>query len=90
MQQYIDSETGEKVTAQQLTPDYVTPVSIWAGASPVVEHDALDHELTYPALNVPTPDGVKRASLGDFVTKDRNGVFGVWKAYQFRSKFREV
>lgn len=89
MEQYVD-DAGNKVTARQLTADSITVISVWSGGTPVVEHDALDYEMTYPALNVPTHTGPMRASQGDYVVRLPDGSFDVRKAYEFRSKFREV
>lgn len=86
---YIN-DAGEHVSAAQLRPDNITVVSVWSGAVPVVEHDALDYEMTFPALNVPTRDGTKRASQGDYVIRLADGSFDVRKAYEFRSNFTEV
>lgn len=89
MEQYVD-DAGNRVTARQLTADSITIISLWSGAQPVVEHDALDYEMTFQALNVPTNEGPKRASQGDYIVRLDDGSFDVRKAYEFRSKFREV
>lgn len=89
LEQYINDQ-GEKVMARQLTADSITVVSVWCQGQPVVEHDALDYDMTFQALNVPTRDGGKRASQGDYVVKMPDGSFDVQKAYEFRSRFREV
>jgi hypothetical protein len=89
MEPYVNDQ-GERVTARQVTQDSITVISVWCHGQTVVEHDALDHEMTFPALNVPTSDGPKRASQGDYIVRYDDGSFDVKKAYEFRSKFREV
>lgn len=89
MEQYVNDQ-GERVTARQLTADSVTVISVWCHAEVVAEHDALDYDMTFQALTVPTPDGPKRASQGDYIVRMSDGSFDVQKAYLFRSKFREV
>lgn len=89
MEQYVD-ESGERVTARQVTQDSITVISVWCHAPVVSEQDALTPEVTFQALNVPTPDGPKRASQGDYVVRYPEGYFWVLKAYEFRSRFREV
>lgn len=86
---YVDN-AGERVHARQLTADSITVISVWCHGQTVVEHDALDYDMTFPALNVPTADGPKRASQGDYIVRLGDGSFDVCKAYEFRSRFREA
>lgn len=48
----------------------------WCGGRLIEEIDALDHSKKFPAINVPTADGVVRGSEGDYVAKHGGG-FGV-------------
>lgn len=89
METYVNDE-GTQIQAQQLTGDSLTVISVWCGAQVVREHDALDYDMTFLALTVPTPDGPMRASQGDYVVQHADGSFGVQKAYQFRSEYRKV
>lgn len=89
LEQYVDAE-GNKVTARQVTQDSITVISVWCHAPVVSEQDALMPEVVYQALNVPTNDGPRRASDGNFVVRHSDGSFEVVKAYEFRSSFREV
>jgi hypothetical protein len=52
---------------------------MWCHGSPVIEHDALDHTVTSPGINVLCGDEVKRASLGDFIFRNEDGSFDVAK-----------
>lgn len=54
-------------------------IAEWCGGRAVVQHDALDHDRTIPAVNVPTKDGVKRAQVGDAVIRDNDGSFRIEK-----------
>lgn len=84
------SDTGERVVARQLTADSVTVLSVWCHAQVVAEHDALDYDMTFQALTVPTNNGPMRATQGDYIVRHDDGSFEVVKAYKFRSNFREV
>jgi hypothetical protein len=84
------SDTGERVVARQLTADSVTIISVWCHAEIVAEHDALDYDMTFQALTVPTNNGPMRATQGDYIVRRADGSFEVVKAYKFRSNFREV
>lgn len=53
----------------------------WCGGKAVIEHDALDHSKTFPAVNVPVGEDVERASLGDIIIKNDDGSFRVFKFY---------
>jgi hypothetical protein len=65
--------------ARVLTRANAEELTQWCGGLPVVEHDALDHEKTFPAINVPYGDGAKRASLGDTIVRMHDGSFEVFK-----------
>jgi len=65
--------------ARTLTEKNAAELAAWCGGKSVVEHDALDDEKTSPGINVPTRDGVERASLGDSIIKNHDGTFGVFK-----------
>jgi hypothetical protein len=54
-------------------------IAQWCGGRAVVQHDALDHDLTSSAVNVPTKEGVKRAQVGDKVIRDDDGSFRIEK-----------
>lgn len=82
--EFFDQD-GEAVQAMMLTPEMVTVISVWSSSMPVIEHDALDHDVTYVGLNVPTNSGPKRASQGDYVVKLTDGSFDIRKAHQLKS-----
>lgn len=63
--------------ARTLTNKNVWELVEWCGGKSVVEHDALDHDRTSPGINVPTKDGVERASLGDMIVQQNDGTFEV-------------
>jgi hypothetical protein len=65
--------------ARTLTENNVWELATWCGGNPVVEHDALDHDKTSPGINVPTKDGVERASLGQTIIRKNDGTFEVFK-----------
>lgn len=56
-------------------------LALWCGGNPVVEHDALDHNVTYGAVNVPCGGEVRRASIGDMIIRKDDGTFDVFKLH---------
>lgn len=55
-------------------------VAVWCGGVIVGEHDALDHSVTNPALNLRTMNGeIERAHVGDTIIKNHDGTFQIWK-----------
>lgn len=81
------TEDGEQVEAMLLTADLVTVVSVWCSGVPVETFNPLTDQMI-PALNVGTPEGPKRASLGDYVLKRKDSTFDVERPNAFRRKFR--
>lgn len=81
-----------QVEAIQLTAKNVDSVSFWCGGMKVEEIDPLDPEKKFAALNVETligPNGVSRASEGDYVIRHPLGSFFVLTAYQFNQHYTE-
>lgn len=66
-QHFRRDKDGQEVEAIVLSPENVDELECWTGGLQIVEHDALDHEKTFVGLNISTPDGMRRASEGDFV-----------------------
>lgn len=60
-----------------ISPETIKVVSVWANGVIVEEIDPIDDSKRYPALNVQCGDEVKRASLGDYVVKGKDGTFDV-------------
>lgn len=69
--------------ANCLRADNAEPVTVWCGGVLVTEHDALNHDLTYPGINVPTKWGMRRAQEGDWIIKLQEDSFIVVKPEQF-------
>lgn len=65
--------------AKTLTQNNALELAAWCQGRAVVEHDALDHSKTSPGINVPTVDGVERASLGDMIIRNNDGSFRIFK-----------
>lgn len=84
-EEYV-SHDGEIVTAMRLDPELVTVVSVWCHGIIVEEIDPEINER-YPALNLQCGDEVKRASLGDWIVKNSDGVFDVKGPNQFSRNF---
>lgn len=84
------NKTGSLILeAVQVLADNVSEISNWAnGAQIVTEKDALSGD-PLEALNVKTPDGMKRASRGAFVVKYGNSL-AVVDETKFLSKYKLV
>lgn len=60
----------------------VGELALWCGGVIVGEHDALDHSVISPALNLRTADGaIERASVGDMIIRNHDGTFQIRKAH---------
>ncbi len=78
------------VEANQILPDTVTAVALWCGGVEVVEHDALQHEVTFAAINVPTIIGMLRAQEGDWIIQRLSGDFYPMPANRFLELFEPI
>lgn len=65
------------ITNMQITAETVNAVAVWCNGIVVEEIDPEYSEKRYPALNVQCGDDVKRASLGDYVIKRKDGTYDV-------------
>lgn len=72
-----------------VSPELVTTVAAWCKGAQVEEIDPFDAEKRYPALNIQTREGVKRASLGDAVIKHDDGSFSIMGPLAFQDLLRE-
>lgn len=84
---YVTKEEHYTVEANLLTAENAEAVAVWCGGIAVIEHDALDHGVTYAAINVPTSDGPKRAQEGDWIVRQPTGFFEPMKYERFRMLF---
>ena len=73
--------------ADRLTSANTESLSVWCDGVFVEEHDALKHEITFAAINVPTPDGMERAQEGDWLVKSATGNFYIVKHDKFKHIF---
>jgi len=81
---------GDAVEANQLRADNAEALSVWCGGVLVKEHDALKHDVTYAAINVPTVAGKKRAQEGDWIIKRPAGDFFPVQAHRFEELFDPI
>jgi hypothetical protein len=80
-----------QVKAIQLRSDNAESVAEWCGGQTVEEierHE--DGEKRFVGLNIPTLDGVIRASEGDYVVKEAHGGFTKISAQEFSSTYEMV
>lgn len=79
-----------EIEARRLYPDKVEDIAHWCGGGFVREIDALDPSKTFVGINVPTPDGPKRAQEGDWIVKDQYGAFYIMKPAIFQMTYEDV
>lgn len=65
--------------ARIITQQNAELIATWCGGRVVAQHDALDHDLTTPGVNVPVYGGVERAQVGDTVIQEHDGSFRIAK-----------
>lgn len=78
------------VQAATLTSANVTELAQWCGGRAIEDYDALTRDGKQVGINVPTLDGVERASEGDYILKDEDGRFFVSPALLFQAEFERI
>lgn len=78
-----------QVMAIQVSLETIPEILLFCQSMEVEEIDALDSSKKYPAVNVATNQGVRRAQIGDYVVKAlRSGNVVVVKDHEFTQHFR--
>lgn len=78
------------IEANELTKENAEAVALWCGGRLVEEMDAINLDKKYVAINIPTLEGVMRASEGDFVIKGVQGEFYPCKPGIFHATYDKV
>lgn len=78
------------IEANQLTKDNVEAVALWCGGQRVEEIDPNDSDIRFVAINIPTLEGVMRASEGDYIIKGVQGEFYPCKPGIFAATYEAV
>jgi len=81
---------SEQVQAWQLTPEDADSITLMVGGKLVEEIDPEDADKKFVGLNIPTLEGVIRASEGDYIIKGPNGQYFVLKPNEFEYKYESV
>lgn len=63
------------IEANLLTKDNAEAIAVWCGGRLVEEMDAQTPTDKYVGINIPTLEGVMRASEGDYIIKGVKGEF---------------
>lgn len=79
-----------EIEANCLTKENAEAVALWCGGQLVEEIDALDSSARYVGINIPTLEGVMRASEGDYVIKGVQGEFYPCKPSIFAATYEKV
>jgi hypothetical protein len=74
---------GFEVEAAQVSSTNAAELTAWCGGQLVEEIDPFDSSKRYPGINVPTEQGMERASLGDHIFKVAPGDFRVRTPHAF-------
>ena len=80
----------DTVLAGRLSKDNVEHVAVWCGGKQIEEINPTDSSDRYVALNVPTMNGIERASEGDFIIKNSRGEISVQQAGSFLYEYEEA
>jgi len=78
------------IEAAQLSVDTAERISVWSGGRIVEEIDPVNSTKRFVAMNIPTLEGVKRASEGDYVVRSLSGEFDVMRAREFERKYEII
>lgn len=78
------------VHAVSITKDNCEEAAEWCGGEVVTEHHAMDDKITYCGINVPTINGVERASETDFIIKNSRGEVSVERYSNFLHEYEEA
>jgi hypothetical protein len=73
------------IDALQLTPENADSIAEWCGGGIVVEKGLNGKDLV--GVNIPTLQGVTRASEGDYVIRNASGTFQTMSRFAFESEF---
>ena len=87
MHVHIYREKVRSVRAVQLTPKSVDEAARWCGGRRVEEKDPFDEDQIKVGLNVPTLEGVVRASEGDYILQHFDGGIQVMPAARFEERY---
>ncbi len=89
MQRYVKKGTEREVYAAKLSPGNVKELAGWCEGQEVLEYDALDTAVAFVGLNIPTPEGMKRVSQGEYLVQ-MNGEFFAAKPGSFEQRFELI
>lgn len=79
-----------QVQANQLNADNALALSVWCSGGLVQEHDALQHDKVFAAINVPTSVGFRRAQEGDWIIYNEKVGFYPVPPAKFEEMFEAV
>lgn len=79
-----------KVSAWRVTKDNAEHIAQWCGGLARETIDPCDPERRIKHVNVPTLDGLKFASEGDYVVKHASGQFEVMGPHQFEMQYEAI
>lgn len=77
----------ESVQALQLSPASIDEAVRWTGGRRVEEKNPFDEDQITVGLNIPTMEGVVRASEGDYILQSWEGGFKVMSQQQFEELY---
>lgn len=82
MTQSITNRDGQQEEAMQVSDELAVIIAIWCHGLVIDEIDPFTGDRQ-SGVNVPTSEGIKRASRGDWVIKKEDKTFDVKKPNEF-------
>lgn len=79
-----------EITAFQLTKENAKELTAWCGGRLVEEIDAIHSSERYVGINISTPEGIMRASEGDWLIRGVKGEFYPCKPEIFDLTYTKV
>lgn len=90
MSQLWRPKTNGPVHVVEVKPENRDELERFCGGAIITEHDPEDHSKTYIGVNVPTLDGVVRASEGDFIVRSEAGRYTVVPREEFLAQYERA
>lgn len=79
-----------EIEAEQLTKENAEELTKWCGGQIVEETNPLNKEEKFVGINVPTLQGNKRLSEGDYLVQRGNGAFVVLDRQYHENMYEKV
>lgn len=79
-----------EIEARKLTRESAADLAYWCGGHVVTEEDAIDPNQCFVGVNVPTLEGVVRASEGEYIVRGMRGEFFTASSDALHDLYEEI